>query len=85
MGIRCGQPVSHRQPRWQASEQMAESFSGDNVRMQARTFWLRAPFSCSQPLVLVVHAALAYAVKFIMITSSKVRFFGGARYNCKMF
>ena len=64
---------------------MTESFGGDNVRMQARTFQLRATFSSSQPPVLVVHAALAYAVNFIMITSSKVRFFGGARYNYKMF
>ncbi len=64
---------------------MAESFGGDSIRMQARTCMLFAPFSCQQLPVLVVHAALAYAVKFIMITSSKVRFLGGARYNYKMF
>ena len=45
---------------------MAESFGGDNVRMQARTFRLHGPFSSSQPLVLVECAAVTTDTLFIM-------------------
>ena len=50
------QPASPRQPRWQASEHGIRSNAGDNIRIQARTFRLCAPFSSSQLLVLVVCA-----------------------------
>ena len=60
------QPASPRQPRWQASEHSVGSNAGDNIRMQARTFMLCAPFSSSQLLVLVVCAAATTDTKFMM-------------------
>ena len=46
---------------------VTEQTLADMLRMHNHTFRLRAPYSCTQLLVLVVRGALVSAVKFTMI------------------
>ena len=58
---------------------VTEQTLADMVRMHNHTFRLRAPYSCTQLLVLVVRGALVSAVKFTMIIPEPMRFLAGVR------
>ena len=58
---------------------VTEQTLADMVRMHNHTFRLRAPYSCTQLLVLVVRGALVSAVNFTMMIPEPMHFLAGVR------
>ena len=79
MPVRVGQPASAEDARRHAGEQGIRSSSVAEERMRAHTFTVRALFSCSELLVLIVCAAATTDKVFMMMRLRKCCFSTGPR------